>query len=561
MFSMSCISIRRLPQGRYSASNTLRPASWLAIWLACAGVGSATDAVGAPQTTLDPPAEYSCQQPLPDHLECDLRLTTGPFAGKPAASVGEIKLEAPQLQAYPGANDTTAVLFLIDTSDPRRQAVVRRNAEHVAALVKAAKPHHRLGLASFDSDLRLLVPLGSPNEEVAAKLAQVKAAGLTTELYHSALAGVKLLGEYQAKRKALFLMSDGLAEDRAYSHQDVITAARESGVVIYGMGYPKSTAQSVALQTLRRLADESGGWFVNAGAQPRLPEALLANAYAAIDSGGHLSFDLKPAIAAGITGPNEVHLGFGEAKNQVRIPVQLINPAVPVPPPSPVSDRTLAPSAAAETTPPPAVSSASEKPTTAPTPSSSSTASKPPLASTSKPGTKSVAGGYETLAWYLIPALLLGGLGWWAYRRSQGKAETEVSTPLDSAAEIHFGTPFGWVTMRDNTESRHAIRKNTFRMGRSGDNELTLDDSSVSRQHAEIRREDDGSLTLRDLNSLNGVYVNDKQIRSHKLSDGDSIDIGDIGLRFTLEEPSSVPEAEEPEATMLARKEHGSVAF
>jgi hypothetical protein len=520
--------------------------------------------IGVPRTTLDPPAEYSCQQPQPDKLECDLRLITGPLGGAPVASVADVKLETPKLRPYPGADETTAVLFLIDTSDPRRNAVVRRNAEHVAALVKAAKPHHRLGLAGFDSDLRLLSPLGSPNAEVAAKLAEIKAAGLTTELYHSALAGVRLLGEYPAKRKALFLMSDGLAEDRAYTHQDVITAARELGVVIYGIGYPKSTSQSVALQTLRRLADESGGWFVNAGMQYQIPAALLANAYAAIDSGGHLSFELKPALTAGITGPNEVHLGFGEAKSQVRIPVQLINTSVPLPAPSPVFDRSTAPPGSNGVTPGPAASGSVEKPP-GPAPSASGASPggfKPSPAGGAKPGSTLPAEGLGKSAWYLIPAvILLPLLAWWALKRGKGNKADDNATKFDISGEFNVGTPFGWLTLRDNPEIRHAIRRNTFRIGRSGDNELTLDDSSVSRQHAEIRREDDGSLTLRDLNSLNGVYLNDKQVRSHKLSDGDRLDIGDIGLNFTVEEPSTAAPAEEPDATMLARKEHNSVAM
>jgi hypothetical protein len=166
------------------------------------------------------------------------------------------------------------------------------------------------------------------------------------------------------------------------------------------------------------------------------------------------------------------------------------------------------------------------------------------------------------LAWYLIPAVfLLPLLAWWALKRGKANKTDDNATKFDISGEFDVGTPFGWLTLRDNPEIRHAITRNTFRIGRSSDNELTLDDSSVSRQHAEIRREDDGSLTLRDLNSLNGVYVNDKQVRSHKLTDGDRLDIGDIALNFTVEEPSTAAEAEEPDATMLARKEHDSVAF
>jgi pSer/pThr/pTyr-binding forkhead associated (FHA) protein len=45
------------------------------------------------------------------------------------------------------------------------------------------------------------------------------------------------------------------------------------------------------------------------------------------------------------------------------------------------------------------------------------------------------------------------------------------------------------------------------------DNDLVVDDTSVSRHHAEIRRRRDGSFEVLDLNSMNGVFVNGKKIR------------------------------------------------
>jgi pSer/pThr/pTyr-binding forkhead associated (FHA) protein len=71
------------------------------------------------------------------------------------------------------------------------------------------------------------------------------------------------------------------------------------------------------------------------------------------------------------------------------------------------------------------------------------------------------------------------------------------------------------------------------RIGRQRDNDLVLEDPSVSRHHAEIHRGGDGSLTLVDLDSLNGVFVNERQIKSAALSDGDSVEVGDVRLLFS----------------------------
>src|SRR5262245_14712052 len=50
-----------------------------------------------------------------------------------------------------------------------------------------------------------------------------------------------------------------------------------------------------------------------------------------------------------------------------------------------------------------------------------------------------------------------------------------------------------------------------LRAGRLGSLEIVLDDSSVSRRHAEVRLNDDG-WAVRDLESTNGTYVNGVRI-------------------------------------------------
>jgi pSer/pThr/pTyr-binding forkhead associated (FHA) protein len=54
---------------------------------------------------------------------------------------------------------------------------------------------------------------------------------------------------------------------------------------------------------------------------------------------------------------------------------------------------------------------------------------------------------------------------------------------------------------------------------------------TVSRNHALIVRRGDG-LFIDDLGSLNGTYVNRRRIESHKLDDGDEIQIGKYKLSY-----------------------------
>jgi hypothetical protein len=68
-------------------------------------------------------------------------------------------------------------------------------------------------------------------------------------------------------------------------------------------------------------------------------------------------------------------------------------------------------------------------------------------------------------------------------------------------------------------------------IGRRPDSDVFLDDVTVSRDHALlIRRGHD--YYLDDCGSLNGTYVNRTRIDSHRLSDGDELQIGKYKLSY-----------------------------
>jgi pSer/pThr/pTyr-binding forkhead associated (FHA) protein len=68
-------------------------------------------------------------------------------------------------------------------------------------------------------------------------------------------------------------------------------------------------------------------------------------------------------------------------------------------------------------------------------------------------------------------------------------------------------------------------------IGRSPDAEIFLDDVTVSRNHALLVRRRDG-LYIDDLGSLNGTYVNRRRIESHKLQNGDELQVGKYKLTY-----------------------------
>jgi pSer/pThr/pTyr-binding forkhead associated (FHA) protein len=64
------------------------------------------------------------------------------------------------------------------------------------------------------------------------------------------------------------------------------------------------------------------------------------------------------------------------------------------------------------------------------------------------------------------------------------------------------------------------------------DNEICLDDITVSRSHALISKSD--GYTIKDLGSLNGTYLNAVVVREAKINAGDEVQIGKYHLTLFI---------------------------
>jgi pSer/pThr/pTyr-binding forkhead associated (FHA) protein len=68
-------------------------------------------------------------------------------------------------------------------------------------------------------------------------------------------------------------------------------------------------------------------------------------------------------------------------------------------------------------------------------------------------------------------------------------------------------------------------------IGRSPSADIVLDDSSVSRRHALIARRGEDTVILDD-RSLNGIRVNGVRVSAAVLSNGDTLVVGQVTLRY-----------------------------
>src|SRR5688500_19196336 len=89
-------------------------------------------------------------------------------------------------------------------------------------------------------------------------------------------------------------------------------------------------------------------------------------------------------------------------------------------------------------------------------------------------------------------------------------------------------------------------------VGRDPACEISHDDSLLSRRHAEFVTTG-AMVTVRDLGSRNGVFVNGTRAAEHMLEPGDIVQIGPLRARFVVEHaPSSIaPEELDAERTAV----------
>jgi pSer/pThr/pTyr-binding forkhead associated (FHA) protein len=72
-------------------------------------------------------------------------------------------------------------------------------------------------------------------------------------------------------------------------------------------------------------------------------------------------------------------------------------------------------------------------------------------------------------------------------------------------------------------------------VGRVADNDLSLNDASVSKVHAAVMMNQEGTLLVADTGSTNGTYINGRRIsygEARVIEVGDVVSFGDVEVRF-----------------------------
>ncbi len=89
------------------------------------------------------------------------------------------------------------------------------------------------------------------------------------------------------------------------------------------------------------------------------------------------------------------------------------------------------------------------------------------------------------------------------------------------------------ITASDGSEREFELPASAITIGKAEDNQLRITDGAISRKHAAIEPSG-GGLLIKDLGSLNGIFVNDQRVgeQGHILRDGDRIEVGRTKMIF-----------------------------
>jgi len=98
-----------------------------------------------------------------------------------------------------------------------------------------------------------------------------------------------------------------------------------------------------------------------------------------------------------------------------------------------------------------------------------------------------------------------------------------AAAPAQPRARLLLATPSGTHVI--------PLESTPLTIGRGLNNDIILEDTRVSRHHAQLRYRA-RRFWIADLGSTNGTYVNDEQVAERSLRDGDTISLGGLELTF-----------------------------
>jgi len=197
---------------------------------------------------------------------------------------------------------STAIMFLIDTSLSMKKEFNKGIKPSIVDIFSLKNSWDTWSIAGFSNDMQIFGDYNQTQPHEA--LNQIVVQGQRTELFRASLKAIEYLKTQNAKRKFLFIFSDGEAEDTAYTYQEVINNAKEAKVTIIGFGYK----DSIYLQSLRHISEKTGGkLYIADKNNHKLPSGYIEDLNSSLNNNFEISFD-SSILQANAQGKVQVEL-------------------------------------------------------------------------------------------------------------------------------------------------------------------------------------------------------------------------------------------------------------
>lgn len=506
-------------------------------------------------------------------------------------SVDGNPLLAPKIDAFGDHGETAAVLFLVDVTfseNTVRKNEIKASKDIILELLKKSdKGIHKIGVYPFGLDLdKEFAPFGTEPKKIATQIATLKADEKATAFFKCVHEAQGILAKQDATRKILVILSDCVSsnDEANINYGQLIRDASEKGGFICDTIVLSVSSKTEPIGSV--LAQASNGDFIkvkssrdaNLKGNSKL-KAYCESFWPRVNSGGSVMVDLTGRENAEVlTFKVNIKSEDSEEKSYEYIykmddsstpntPDEEVTPN-PDEPAVPGSDEGTAPNVEVD-------------PDSPETGDGADSANVDPESGSAEVAEKEE----ESKMWLWIVlaagALALGLLIWLLAARSKSKAAAEEEFEYDAyTADPEGDTPQTLIdgqdeqtiirdkgsqskypnsfdmgngsaycnTLPENDDDVSAvllfgaggakgifpISSTAVRLGRGKDNDLSFDNDSASRHHAEILHKRTGEYLITDLDSGNGVYVNGDKITQSELRNNDTVEVGEISFVFQL---------------------------
>ena len=414
-----------------------------------------------------------------------------------SATVNLRPIGIPTIEPYPGLDEETIVLLMLDLTDPKREDQINQDKTALFTITGRATTHHQVAFGVYAEKPQLLVPQDRSTdglvESIIAAQPRDGAANLNLVLREA----VNLIAKPQADRRGIYVLSDGHSDDTLDTTALTDLAKRSDVALTFIL---TASERKVDLTQLAEIAEATGGEVIRPGQRQK----FLNAPFDLLDSGATARFPL-----------GEARRYFWEPEADIKVvfhygdrSLELSFPAPPIPLAGPVE-------------------------------TSKYLADTHPIA---------VAG-----AGGIIVAFCVAGAALVRRRKAVMPVKPELTATMlrtheapqpavDSGSDkVPFEPPPTAEprspqppAMLEDVENgtTYEVSKPLVQIGRDAANDVVLQDMTVSRFHAVIRSGADGSYSIENQSDTNATRVNYQNIGRARLADGDVIEFGATKLRY-----------------------------